>query len=81
MRRRTLALSAAVAVCLLLICGDAFGCPVCYGESDDEILRGAELSVLFMVGLTYMLLVGGGVLSFFLYRRHVRRSSAALETG
>ena len=68
-------------IAILGLAGDAFGCPVCYGDSDDEILRGAELSVLFMVGLTYSLLVGGGALSFFLYRRHLRRRREALETS
>ena len=81
MRVRNFALCATFAIFLISVCGDALGCPVCYGESDDEILRGAELSVLFMVGLTYALLVGGGVLSFFLYRRHLRRRSAGIEAG
>lgn len=52
---------------------DAFGCPVCYGDSDEQIVKGAEVSVLFMVGLTYLLLMGGGVLAFVLYRRRARR--------
>ncbi len=50
----------------------AFGCTVCFGESDDPIVKGAEASVLFMVIVTYTLLVGG-VVTFILLRRRARR--------
>lgn len=59
---------------------DALACPVCYGASDDEILKGAELSVLFMVGITYALLMGGAVLAVVLYRRRLRQLAANNET-
>ena len=63
---------ATAAVAMLACASNALGCTVCFGESDDPIVKGAEASVLFMVGVTYMLL-GGGVASFFLLRRRAKR--------
>ncbi len=67
-----------LAVFLVIVTGapDALGCPACYGDSDEQILKGVEMSVLFMIGLTYLLLMGSAVLIFFVYRRHLRRRSA-----
>ena len=62
----------AAVVAMAAFAGSAFGCTVCFGESDHPIVKGAEASVLFMVGVTYMLL-GSGVASFFLLRRRARR--------
>ncbi len=81
MKFRALMLSVFLVVALVVSASQAFGCPVCYGESDDQIIRGAELSVLFMVGITYTILMGGGALSFFLYRRRVRLSAADVEAS
>jgi len=67
---------AAVFLVIVTSAPEAFGCPVCYGESDEQILKGVEMSVLFMIGLTYLLLTGSAVLTFFVYRRHLRRRSA-----
>ncbi len=71
MSRRKLILGLA-AVAMAAFSASAFGCTVCFGESDHPIVKGAEASVLFMVGVTYFLL-GGGVVSFFLLRRRARR--------
>lgn len=71
MSMRTIVLCLATAAMLAGAAG-AFGCPVCFGESDDPIVKGAQASVLFMVGVTYFLL-GGGVTTVFLLRRRARR--------
>jgi len=39
-------------------------CAVCFGDSDSDLARGARLSVLFLLALTY-LVIGGGVAAFF----------------
>jgi heme/copper-type cytochrome/quinol oxidase subunit 2 len=79
MKRNTTLILLTLAVAVLVIAPQAFGCPVCYGESDDQIVQGAQMSVLFMAALTYLLLVGGAVLTFVLYRRRLRLRSP--ETG
>lgn len=50
----------------------SLACAVCFGKSDSPIVQGVEVSVLFMVGLTYLLIIGG-VVSFLLLRRRARR--------
>ena len=69
--RRKLTLGLA-SVAMLAAAAGAFGCTVCFGESDDPIVKGAEASVLFMVIVTYLLL-GSGVAAAFLLRRRARR--------
>lgn len=49
----------------------ARACTVCYGAADDPVIDGTRLSVVFLLGLTY-LLVGGGIGMFLLARRHHR---------
>lgn len=71
MSRRNLVLCLA-AVAMLTAATSSFACTVCFGESDDPIVKGAEASVLFMVVVTYLLL-GSGVAGFFLLRRRARR--------
>lgn len=54
-------------------------CAVCFGKSDDPIVQGVEASVLFMVVLTYLLIMGGAVVFFVLRhrsRQKQRRASA-----
>lgn len=80
MMRRIRLCALTLATAALLKAGEALACPVCYGSSDDEVVRGAELSVLFMVGLTYALLVGGGVLAVVVYRRRLRQQAEKIET-
>lgn len=50
----------------------AQACPVCFGETDSPIVQGIEASVLFMVGVTYCLILGGAAL-FIVLRRRARR--------
>ena len=70
-RARRLVLGLA-ALAMLAAAASAFACPVCYGESNDPIVKGAQASMLFMAVLTYLLL-GTGVVSFLLLRRRARR--------
>lgn len=74
MNRKKLTLGL-TAVAMLAFATSAFGCTVCFGETDHPIVKGAEASVLFMVGVTYSVMVSG-VVSFFLLRRRARRLMA-----
>ena len=69
---------------LAMICwaSASFACPVCFGDSDDPIIKGLEASILFMVGITYFLIVSG-VVTFVLLRRRALRlqEQAAAETS
>lgn len=69
----------ALSAWLLVTAEPALACAVCYGASDDPIVHGAELSVLFLGVLTY-LLIGGGALAVVLHRRKLARRSPAEET-
>jgi len=71
MSRRRIVLGLAAGA-MLAFAASAFGCTVCFGESDHPIVKGAQASVLFMVAVTYLLLAGG-VASVFLLRRRARR--------
>ena len=59
-------------VALLGVAANAFGCTVCFGDSDHPIVKGLEASVIFLVAVTYSLL-GGGVTTAFLLRRRARK--------
>ena len=76
---RKICMLAAIVLIVVTVVPNALGCPVCFGDSDEQILKGVEMSVLFMIGLTYLLLLGSAVLIFFVYRRHLRRRSAAQD--
>ena len=71
MSRRTTLLGLA-ALAMLAVASASWACPVCFGESDSPIVKGAEYSVLFMMGVTYSL-IGGGLATFVILRRRQRR--------
>ena len=75
-------LSLPIAALLMLFYASAsFACPVCFGDSDDPIVKGLEASVLFMIGMTYFLIFSG-VVAFILLRRRARRlQEQAVETS
>jgi hypothetical protein len=74
-RRRLPALvAAAVTVATVALPAVARACTVCYGAADDAMIDGTRLSVVFLLGLTYLLL-GGGVGMFLLSRRHHRNAA------
>lgn len=55
----------------IALAGQSLGCAVCFGDSDAPIVKGVEMSVLFMVGVTYSVILGG-IAVFFLLRRRAR---------
>ena len=67
---------AVVIAALLALAAESLACPVCFGESDDPIIKGLESSILFMVGITYTLILGG-VATFIFLRRRARRTADA----
>ncbi|HVS01787.1 MAG TPA: hypothetical protein VMT16_03380 [Thermoanaerobaculia bacterium] len=48
-------------------------CAVCYGKAGDPMIDGARLSILFMVGLTYGLLLGGVALVVVVRTKKAKR--------
>ena len=50
-------------------------CSVCWGAAQDPVVHGTKLSIVFLLGLTYLLL-GGGVGMVFLVRRKALRAAA-----
>jgi len=76
MNLRKTALRALALAAMLAVAAPSFGCPVCFGESDAPIVKGAEMSILFMMGVTYTL-IGSGVATFLVLRR---RRRLAIET-
>lgn len=72
----------ALVVCaafLLLWATPAGACAVCYGDSDSQMVQGLEASVLFMVGVTYFVILGG-VACFVLLRRRARDPGGANDS-
>ena len=51
-------------------------CSVCWGNVQDPVVEGTKLSIVFLLGLTYLLL-GGGVGLVFIVRRKALRAAAA----
>lgn len=51
----------------------ALACPVCFGDTDSPMMRGAQLSIVFLAIVTYLLITGGVVVFLVLRRRAVRR--------
>ena len=54
---------------------DVLACSVCWGAAQDPVVHGTKLSIVFLLGLTYLLL-GGGVGMVFLVRRKALRAAA-----
>ncbi len=54
-----------------------WACSVCYGAAESPIIKGAEMSILFMMLVTYTTL-GGGIIGFLLLLRKRRK---VLEQG
>ncbi|HEV8238090.1 MAG TPA: hypothetical protein VGS57_01835 [Thermoanaerobaculia bacterium] len=51
-------------------------CSVCWGAAQDPVVHGTKLSIVFLLGLTYLLL-GGGVGMVLIVRRKALRAAAA----
>lgn len=69
--RRTAVVLAALALALV-VAAEAAACPVCFGETDDQVVEGVRWSVVFLGALVYVLM-GGGVAMFLVLRRRARR--------
>ena len=79
MRRQRLAWVLLV-LAMALSASASWACPVCFGDIDDPIIDGLEMSILFLVGVTYFVIVSG-VAAFILLRRRARRlASQTIET-
>ena len=75
-----------LALALWVLALAAFGkvaeaCPVCFGETDAPIVQGIEASVIFMVGVTYCLILGGVAMFIILRRRALRLQREQAETA
>jgi hypothetical protein len=55
-------------------------CAVCFGNSDSDVAQGARLSVLFLLGLTYLVLAGG-VAAFFYSSSRARAGNRLAPIG
>jgi hypothetical protein len=69
--RRAAVVLAALALALV-VAAEAAACPVCFGETDDQVVEGVRWSVVFLGALVYVLM-GGGVAMFLVLRRRARR--------
>ncbi|HSR49852.1 MAG TPA: hypothetical protein VLV83_03430 [Acidobacteriota bacterium] len=58
----------------------AWACEVCYGAADAPIIDGMNMSILFMLATTYVLIVGMAGGFFFLRRKAVRRAGSQEES-
>lgn len=74
---RTFAVPAIVAV-LAVLASPGFACPVCFGDSDSPMAGAANLSILFMVIVTYVVILGG-LATVFALRLKARRKALAAD--
>ena len=51
----------------------SLACAVCFGAADDPMVGAVRGSILFLLGLTYVV-IGGGVALAIVLRRHRSRS-------
>ncbi|RMH23035.1 MAG: hypothetical protein D6696_01805 [Acidobacteria bacterium] len=68
---------ALVVLAALGLAAEAAACPVCYGDSDEPMIKAGQQAAVFMVGVTYLLLTGGVAAFITLRRRTLRRGTAA----
>lgn len=59
--------------------GHLLACSVCWGAAQDPVVEGTKLSIVFLLGLTYLLL-GGGVGLVLVVRRKALRAAAVAGT-
>ena len=75
MSRQRIAILLTFFVVLLASAGPSFACTVCFGQADSPMVEGLQVSVLFMVGVTYFVILSG-VATFFVVRMRARRAAA-----
>ena len=49
-------------------------CSVCWGAAQDPVVHGTKLSIVFLLGLTYLLLGGGVGMVLMVRRRHLKNT-------
>jgi|GEM_PF-4541867 len=76
---RRLAFLAALACVCAAVALPAFGCPVCYGDAEGEVINGTKWSVAFLGALVYLLLGGAGGLVLVQRRRLHRMADEAAD--
>jgi hypothetical protein len=54
----------------------ALACPVCFGQNDSPLAKGANMGIFFMLGVVGVMLTGFA--AFFVY---LSRRARAFETG
>jgi hypothetical protein len=54
-------------------------CSVCWGNVQDPVVEGTKLSIVFLLGLTYLLLGGGVGMVLMVRRRALRSRSGASD--
>ena len=69
-RRPTLT-AALVAMLMLVAARAADACPVCFGDPNAQMSKGAEQGVWFLLGVMFLVQIGFGI--FFLYLRRRAR--------
>ena len=67
-------------VSALLLSAQTLACSVCWGAAQDPVVHGTKLSIVFLLGLTYLLL-GGGVGMVFLVRRKALRAVSTIDSA
>ena len=55
----------------------AFACPVCFGAEETNLIDGAKLGILVLLGITFA--VQGAFLAFFLYLRRRAKRIAEID--
>lgn len=61
------------AVLAALAAAPAWACATCFGATDSPMAQGVDLSILFMLVVTYGV-IGGGVAAFLALRIRARRN-------
>jgi hypothetical protein len=64
---KTSILPALMAVVMLMIANPALACPVCFGAPDSLQVKGMQMGILALLGVTVVVL--GAFAAFFLYLR------------
>jgi hypothetical protein len=81
MRRRRALVLAALVVAAAFFASASHACPVCFGDVDHPIVEGLQASILFLIGVTYFVILSG-VAAFLLLRRRANRlASQTTETS
>ena len=56
-------------------------CSVCWGAAQDPVVHGTKLSIVFLLGLTYLLLGGGVGMVLIVRRKAIRAAGAATSAA